>query len=117
VAGPAGRLPLITAYAAGTDFVSSEGETPMTRPWWQWLLGWLGFAAFLATLPFYLASGLLAPGWAIAVLMIVWLALLAVGIELLRRRFPLRVLPVPVAAWLIWFGAISAGERWLGWTG
>jgi hypothetical protein len=47
----------------------------VARPRWHWLLGWLGFAALLAALPFYLASGLLAPGWAIAVLMIVWLAL------------------------------------------
>jgi hypothetical protein len=89
----------------------------MTRPWWHWLLGWLGFAALLAALPFYLAGGLLAPGWAVAVLMIVWLALLAAAVVLLRRRRPL-VLPIAgVLAWLIWFGALSAGERWLGWTG
>jgi hypothetical protein len=89
----------------------------MARPWWQWLLGWLGLAAFLATLPFYLASGLVAPVWAIAVLLIVWLGLLAAAIWLLRSRRPLWVLAVPVVAWLIWYGAISAGERWLGWTG
>ena len=35
----------------------------MMRPWWQWLLGWLGFAALLATLIFYGASGLLASAW------------------------------------------------------
>lgn len=89
----------------------------MTRPWWQWLLGWLGLAALFAVLPFYLSSGLLAPGWAIAVLLIVWLALLAAAIQLLRSRRPLWVLPIPLVAGLIWFGAISAGERWLGWTG
>ena len=89
----------------------------MTRPWWQWALGWLGLAARLATLVFYAASGLLAPGWAVAVLLVIWLALLAVAIWLLRARRPLWVLPTPVAAWLIWFGALSAGESWLGWTG
>lgn len=89
----------------------------MTRPWWQWALGWLGLAALLATLVFYAASGLLAPGWAVAVLLVIWLALLAVAIWLLRARRPLWVLPTPVAAWLIWFGALSAGESWLGWTG
>jgi hypothetical protein len=89
----------------------------MRRPWWHWFLGWLGFAALLATLPFYLASGLAAPAWAIAVLLLVWLALLAVAVLLLRGRRPLWVLPVPVVAWLFWYGAISAGERWLGWTG
>jgi hypothetical protein len=89
----------------------------MARPWWQWLLGWLGVAALLATLPFYLASGLVAPGWAIALLLVVWLGLLAAAIWLLRGRRPLWVPPIPVLAWLIWYGAISAGERWLGWTG
>ena len=89
----------------------------MTRPWWQWVLGWLGLAAFLVTGFFYASSRLLAPGWAVAVLLIVWLILLIVAIQLLRKRRPLYVLPVPVAAWLIWFGGLTAGENWLGWTG
>jgi hypothetical protein len=89
----------------------------MVRPWWQWLLGWLGFAALLATLIFYVASGLLAPAWAVVLLLVVWLALFAVAIRLLRRRRPLWVLLTPIAAWLIWFAALTAGETWLGWTG
>jgi hypothetical protein len=89
----------------------------MVRPWWQWLLGWLGFAALLATLIFYAASGLLAPGWAVALLLVVWLALLVAAIILLRRRRPLWVLLTPIAAWLIWYAALTAGENWLGWTG
>ena len=89
----------------------------MTRPWWQWALGWVGLAAHLATLVFYAASGLLAPGWAVALLLVIWLALLGVAIWLLRTRRPLLVLVVPVVAWLIWFGVLSAGERWGGWTG
>jgi hypothetical protein len=89
----------------------------MMRPWWQWLLGWLGFAALLATLVFYVASGLLAPAWAVVLLLVVWLALLVVAIGLLRRRQPLWVLLTPIAAWLIWFAALTAGETWLGWTG
>lgn len=89
----------------------------MSRPWWQWALGWLGLAGLFVTLVFYVASGLLAPGWAVAVLLIIWLALLVASIWLLRTRRPLWVLPAPVAAWLIWFGALTAGETWLGWTG
>jgi hypothetical protein len=89
----------------------------MTRPWWQWALGWLGLAALLATLVFYAASGLLAPAWAVAMLCVIWLALLAVAIRLLRTQRPLHVLLVPVAAGLIWFGVLTAGENWLGWTG
>jgi hypothetical protein len=89
----------------------------MRRPWWQWALGWAGLAALLATAVLYAASGLLAPGWAVVALLLVWLALLAVAIWQLRARRPLYVLPVPVAAWLIWFGALTAGENLLGWTG
>jgi hypothetical protein len=89
----------------------------MNRPWWQWALGWLGLAAHLVTVVFYAASGLLAPAWAVAILCVIWLALLAVAIWLLRTRRPRYVLLVPIAAWLIWFGVLSAGENWLGWTG
>ena len=89
----------------------------MTRPWWQWALGWLGLVAFLGTLAVYAASGLLAPAWAVVVLWVIWLALLAMAIWLLRSRRPLYVLLVPIAAGLIWFGVLTAGERWLGWTG
>jgi hypothetical protein len=88
----------------------------MTRPWWQWLLGWLAFAVFLATLVFYVSSGLVAPAWAIGVLLLVWLALLATAIVMMQRRKPLWVLVIPVLAFLIWWAALTAGEKWLGWT-
>jgi hypothetical protein len=91
-------------------------DDPMTRPWWQWALGWLGFAGLMVTLFFYVSSGLVAPGWAILVLLAVWLFLLVVSIQLLRQRRPLWVLPVPIVAFLFWFAALSAGETWLGWT-
>jgi hypothetical protein len=89
----------------------------MTRPWWHWALGWLALAALLLTGFFYASSGLLAPAWAVAVLLVIWLLLLIAAVQFLRIRRPLYVLPVPVAAWLIWFGALSAGESWLGWSG
>jgi hypothetical protein len=90
---------------------------PMSRPWWQWALSWLGLAALLGTLVFYAASGLLAPAWALALLLVVWVALLTVAIWLMYTRRPLYVLAAPVVAWLIWFGVLTAGENWLGWTG
>jgi hypothetical protein len=94
------------------------GQADMSvRPWWQWLLGWLAFVAVLAMLIFYVAAGLLAPAWAVALLLVVWLALVVTAVQLLRRRRPLWVLPVPLAAGLIWWGALTAGETWLGWTG
>ena len=89
----------------------------MTRPWWQWALGWLGLAALLATLVLYAASGLLAPAWAVVSLIVIWLGLLAVAIWLMRIRQPVYVPLVPVTAGLIWFAVLSAGEAWLGWTG
>jgi len=89
----------------------------LTRPTWQWVLGWLGFAAFLVTFIFYAASGLLAPAWAVVLLGAIWLVLLAVAVRLLLTRRPLHVLVVPIAAGLIWFGVLTAGEMWLGWTG
>lgn len=89
----------------------------MRLPWWQWVLGWLGLIAHLFTLIFYASSGLIAPIWAVVLLLIVWLALLVVAIQLLRTRRPVWVLPVPVVAWLFWYAALSAAETWLGWTG
>jgi hypothetical protein len=85
-------------------------------PWWYRLIGWLGLAAHLALLILYAASGLLAPGWAVALLLLIWLGLLVLAITLLRRR-PLVVPLVPLVGFVIWFAVISAGEAGLGWTG
>jgi hypothetical protein len=77
--------------------------------------GWVGLAGHLATLVWYAASGLMAPGWAVIGLLVIWLALLALAIYLLRTR-PVWVLAVPVLATAVWFGVMSAGDAWLGWT-
>jgi hypothetical protein len=79
------------------------------------IAGGVGFLAHVATLIWYAASGLVAPGWAVAVLLLIWLALLVLAIYLLRTR-PVYVLLVPFASAAIWFGVLSAGEAWLGWT-
>ena len=86
-----------------------------STPLWARVVGWLGLLAQLATLLWYAASGLLAPAWAVAVLLVIWAALTVVAILLLRRR-PVLVPLVPIAAALIWFDAISAGDAFLGWT-
>lgn len=78
--------------------------------------GLLAGALHLAVLPFYAASGLLAPPWAILALGVVWVAL-AGTIVVLHRSSPVVALLAPVAALAIWFGAITAGEQLLGWTG
>ena len=70
----------------GQRIQMEPGRSLMTHPWRQWALGWLGLAALLGTLVFYAASDLLAPGRAVAVLLIIWLALLVASIWLLRTR-------------------------------
>ena len=63
---------------------------------------------------FVFSSGLVAPAWAVALLVVVWF----VGAALLWqwRRRPGRALLVPVATAAVWFAVISAGGAWLGWT-
>jgi hypothetical protein len=79
------------------------------------IVGWVGLVAHAALFIWYAASGLLAPGWAVGLLLVVWAALLAVAIWLFRTR-PVLTPLVPLAAVAFWFAAISAGEAWLGWT-
>jgi len=79
------------------------------------VVGWLGLVGHAAIFFWYAASGLVAPGWAVAVLLSLWLALLVVGVWLRRSR-PLLTPLVPVAAVLLWFAVIAAGDAWLDWT-
>jgi hypothetical protein len=80
------------------------------------VLAAVALLALLALAPFYLAAGLLAPAWAVVVLVLAWAVLLVLAVVWFRRR-PWWVVPLPVVAALLWFGALSAGEAWLGWTG
>ena len=86
-----------------------------TRPWWVRLIGWLGLTLHLGLFVWYAASALLAPGWAVAVLIVIWFAFLALALRLMSRR-PLLTPLVPLTALLVWLLAISGGEAWLGWT-
>lgn len=63
---------------------------------------------------FVFSSGLVAPGWAVAVLVVVWFV--AASLLWQWRRRPVHALLVPVVTGAIWFLAISAGGAWLGWT-
>jgi hypothetical protein len=64
---------------------------------------------------FVLSSGLLAPAWAATALGLVWVVLW-VPIWRWRRSHPFRVLFVPFVMAAGWWLAITAGDRWLGWT-
>lgn len=87
----------------------------MAHPLGSRVAGWLGLAAHLLMLVWYAATGLVAPAWAVAGLLVVWLVLLGYGLRLLRRR-PAAVPLVPLAAAVIWLAVVSAGDAWLGWT-
>lgn len=64
---------------------------------------------------FYLASGLVAPLWAVGMLLAIWVGLVVVGVIWFRPH-PLRVLALPAVAAAIWWAVITLGERLLGWT-
>ena len=68
-----------------------------------------------ALAPFFFASGLMAPGWAVGVFIAVWLVLFGIGCFWIRRK-PLWVVPLPFIAAAFWLGGMNAGAAWLGWT-
>jgi hypothetical protein len=76
---------------------------------------WVGLAAHLVIGIWYAASGLVAPLWAVAVLLAIWVLVLIVGLRLRTRR-PWLMLAAPVLDVVIWVAAISAGESFLDWT-
>ncbi|HTF40248.1 MAG TPA: hypothetical protein VK754_06600 [Propionibacteriaceae bacterium] len=81
----------------------------------KYVVGGLALAAMLALAPFFFASGLMAPGWAVGVFIGVWLVLFGLGCVWIKRK-PLWVVPLPFMAAAIWFGGMNAGAAWLGWT-
>ncbi|MEO6020799.1 MAG: hypothetical protein ABIP45_11185 [Knoellia sp.] len=74
----------------------------------------LGILGLFAILPFYLASGLVAPLWAIVGLMAFWITLLVTGIRWFTKR-PWVVLAIPFIAAAMWWLTITVGEQALGW--
>jgi hypothetical protein len=79
---------------------------------WAW---WIGLAGHILLLPWYAASGLVAPAWAVVMLLAIWVVLLGVGLAL-RRRAPIWMLAIPVLDAAIWAGVISAGAALFQWT-
>lgn len=82
----------------------------------QYVLLAVAVLLHLAVGPFYLASGLVAPGWAVLLLWLTWVVLLVLLVLLWRRRPPLAPL-VPLGAVVLILAVITAGEQLLGWTG
>jgi hypothetical protein len=72
-------------------------------------------AGMAVTLFLYGASGLVAPVWAVVVLLLLWLVMFVLSCRWFMTR-PYRVMALPVVALAVWFAAILAGEALLGWT-
>ncbi|MGX5357453.1 hypothetical protein [Kocuria sp. KH4] len=75
----------------------------------------LAAAAHLVVGYFYLASGLMAPLWAVVLLLVWWAVLTGAGVRLVRRRSFL-VLLVPIVAAVTWVGLMAFGGQVLGWV-
>ena len=63
----------------------------------------------------YAASGLVAPWWAVVLLILLWLVLFVVACRWWTPH-PKRLPFLAVAAVILWFAVVTAGAAWLGWT-
>ncbi len=62
----------------------------------------------------YVFSGLVAPPWAVVVLMAIWFGLALMLVRM--RQAGACALTIPAAAAAIWFVISGLGARFLGWT-
>ena len=75
----------------------------------------VGVAGHLVALVWFAASGLVAPAWAVVVLLAVW-AVLAVALARLVRRRSGWSAAVPLIDAGFWLAFIEAGSALLDWT-
>lgn len=85
------------------------------RAWLRYLAAGLGMALLLVMAPLYLSAGLIAPLWAVLLLIGFWVLLMVLGVLWFRRR-PFLVLALPLLAAAVWWLSMAAGEQLLGWT-
>jgi hypothetical protein len=76
---------------------------------------WIGMGGLAVMLFPYAFSGLLAPVWAVVVLLLLWAVLFGLGCKWFMHK-PYHVLALPLVAAVIWFGGINLGGWLLGWT-
>lgn len=80
------------------------------------LLGsFVGMSGMACVLFLVLASGLVAPAWAVALLTLVWLVLFVLGVRWFMRH-PWRVAALPLVMAAVWFGGVTAGAVFLDWN-
>ena len=95
-------------HAAGPSTTARHGAG-----WWVTAI--LTVLGMLGALLLYVASGLLAPLWAMGGLLVLWLVLSIVAVRLHPRHSAWALL-VPVAAVVVLVAVLTAGQRLLGWT-
>jgi hypothetical protein len=75
----------------------------------------VGLVLVVSSFFLYAASGLLAPAWAVVVLLLTWLAMLVLCFVWWTEH-PKRVVALGVVSFVWWFAAITAGGVFLDWT-
>ena len=100
------RPPILVGRARHSRSCQNSSVARDTRTVVKYVLGALALVAMLGLAPFFLASGLMAPGWAVVVFSVIWLALFVLGCLWIRRK-PLWVIPLPFVAAAIWLGGIA----------
>ena len=81
-----------------------------TSPW-----PFVGMAGMACVFFLYAASGLLAPWWAVVVLLVLWALLLFLATAWWSLH-PTWVPWIPVFSVGLWFVVMVVGGAWLGWT-
>jgi hypothetical protein len=79
-------------------------------PW-----SFVGMVLMACSFFLYAASGLVAPWWAVAALLVVWAALLVLSLSWFVRR-PTWVPLVGIFSIAVWFAALVAGGALLHWS-
>ncbi|TCJ21522.1 hypothetical protein [Nocardioides jejuensis] len=75
----------------------------------------VGMAGMACTFFLNAASGLLVPGWAVAVLLAIWAVLLLLGFRWWTPH-PSRVVVLPVVSVVLWFGLVNLGAALFHWS-
>ena len=75
----------------------------------------IGMSGMACVLFLVLASGLVAPAWAVVVLTLVWLVLFVMGVRWFMRH-PWRVAALPLVMAIVWFGSVTLGAVFLDWN-
>jgi hypothetical protein len=76
---------------------------------------WIGIAGLVSILWIYGASALVGPGWLPAPLVAFWVVLFVLACRWFSRR-PYAVLLLPVVALVVWLAVVAVGIAWLGWV-